>query len=302
MPTQSRPSLIHSDRADSRAKEFAVSGNGRTCRRPIDKVLSRRSRSKRDVASLRKRPQIAARSGHSEKVGWFFRRQRRRNRFGCRSRGNHQLLPERRGRSFAADPITGERVETIRPVEISEPAALEAEPKSAARTGAQAIDALAVPSAAIGNGEVGEFDGVKTHEAVLRAYPEISIVGLGDGADAVEGEAVLAVPGLDIVLNIAREGSRAKRCGTSRKIPNPSRNDGRQDMFLVKSVTTTGISAKMGGNLGKSLQSFIEVDRTFPTATVQPVLALFGRWWNLLIPRSFNSCNRTHFLTVCGCK
>jgi hypothetical protein len=101
------------------------------------------------------------------------------------------------------DPVARERIEAVRAVEISERAGIEAEPKSAAGAGPEAIDALAVPAGTIGDAEVGEIDGIKTHEAVLGSHPEIAIGGLRDGADVIKRQAVLAIPSLDIVFEHA---------------------------------------------------------------------------------------------------
>jgi hypothetical protein len=101
------------------------------------------------------------------------------------------------------DPIGLKRIEAVCAIKISERAGIEAEPKSAARAGPEAIDALAVPAGAIGDGKVSEIDGIESHEAVLGSHPEVAVGGLGDGADPVEGQAVLTVPGLDIVFEHA---------------------------------------------------------------------------------------------------
>jgi hypothetical protein len=101
------------------------------------------------------------------------------------------------------DPISGEGVEPVRAIEIPERASVQSEPKSTTRAGSQAIDALAVPSGAVWDDEMSEIDGIKTHEAVLGSHPKIPVGSLSDGADAVEGQPVLTIPGLDIVFEDA---------------------------------------------------------------------------------------------------
>ena len=45
-----------------------------------------------------------------------------------------------------------------------------------------------------------KFPTVKAHHPVLCAHPDIAVRALGDRPDAIEGQSVLAIPGLEIVL------------------------------------------------------------------------------------------------------
>src|SRR5262249_28102401 len=96
--------------------------------------------------------------------------------------------------------ITFNRREVFPPVVVAKGTAVDAEPKAAVFRPGEAADRLVPELMLVGKADEIELHAVEDDQSFLGSQPEIPVPGLGDGANAVDGQTILAGPVPAIVL------------------------------------------------------------------------------------------------------